>query len=118
MHWILERAKKRHEWLGLGEFDEASARALMEECHVIEDGKSLLCGAEMPSMGASNNALNVVVYWDTNGAAWDFLDKHESMSDLPSALFVPWKHERREALMRALRARGYEPHETLMVKHG
>lgn len=115
---MLERARAKQEWLGVGSFDDDYTLNVGRQCHTLTDGKSVLWGCEMPSTTSPEAALNYVLFWDSDRNAWPLLKAHEAQSDLPSAVFVPSKHKRQEALMRALRMRGYAPHETLMVKHG
>ncbi len=116
--WMLERARARQEWLGVGSFDDDYTLNIGRQCHTLTDGDAVLWGCEMPSTTSPDPALNYVLFWESDRNAWPLLDAHEAQSDLPSAVFVPSKHKRQEALMRALRMRGYAPHETLMVKHG
>ena len=115
---MLAAAKAKQEWLGVGSFDHDYTADVWRQSRVLTDGTGQLWGCEMPSTTSPDPALNCVLFWESDRNAWPLLKAHESSSDLPSAVFVPSKHERQEALMRALRIRGYEPHETLMVKHG
>ena len=116
--WMLAKAKAKHDWLGLGVFDPEHTKEVGRACRTFTDGKSVLWGCDMPSTTCPEPELNYVLFWDSETNAWPLLQAHEASSDLPSAVFVPSKHERQEALMRALRMRGYKPFETLMVKHG
>ena len=113
---MLEKAQARQEWLGLGGYNEQHATDLARACTCLVDGQGLLWGLEAPAIASPENAINLVMYWD--GPSMGLLTAHEAQSALPSGVFVPHKHKRREALMRALQGRGYTPHETLMVKHG
>jgi hypothetical protein len=115
---MLAAAKAKQEWLGIGSFDSEHTADVWRQSHVLTDGTGQLWGCEMPCTTSPEPALNYVLFWDSARNAWPLLKAHESSSDLPSAVFVPSKHKRQEALMRALRIRGYQPHETLMVKYG
>jgi hypothetical protein len=116
--WMLKAAKAKQEWLGVGSFDTEYTAGVWRDSRVFTDGSGQLWGCEMPSTTSADPALNYVLFWDSDRNAWPLLKAHEASSNLPSAVFVPSKHERQEALMKALRRRGYAPHETLMVKHG
>lgn len=112
--WMVDKSERRNRWLGIGPFDREHAANLARASRCFVDGEALLWGAEIPAVGSPEPAVNMVFYWD--GPAMGLLAEHEAQSDLPSGIMVPYHTERREALMRALKMRGYRPFETLMVK--
>lgn len=115
---MVRAAQRMHDRIGLGLFDPDAVLDVISASRCLTDGKSVLVGREVPVSSSSAPAVNLAVFWDTHGCAWEMLRKHEEASDLPSGVFVPARHNKRERLMAALQRRGYAPHETLMVKHG
>lgn len=114
--WMVERARERHEMFNLGKFDPEYVSEIARHANVLIDGESLLWGAELPNSSCEEPAINTVLWWEANQAAWGLLEAHEESSALPSGIFLPAMHPRYKALKRAFRMRGYVPHETLMVK--
>ena len=114
--WISERVRQKQQWLELGEFDPSYVADAIQSSNVVTDGKSVILGMECPIVSSGAPAVNQAWFWDGKQTSFNMLAEHEASSDLPSLISVPWKHERREALMRALQRRGYRPFEILMVQ--
>lgn len=116
--WIVDRCRITHAYSNLGEFCPEKVAEQARETTNLISGDSVLCGAEMEMAMTSKPTVNLVHMWHTNGAAWDLLEAHEQISPLPSVVTVVFGHPRAAALFRALSAKGYEPMEIHMVKHG
>ena len=114
--WFVEYAKEMHGVLRLGDYDPEHCAEVARSCRCFVDGEGMLGGREVPVLCGSEPALNHVFFWNSKGGAWRLLDAHEAASPLPSSLTVPCEHPRYKALTRALRGRGYEGHELVMVK--
>ena len=114
--WISERIREKQNWLGLGEFDPAYVADNIRGSNSLTDGRSVILGMERPVVSSDASAINQAWFWHGEGNVWPLLAAHEAASALPSWISVPWKHERREALMKALQHRGYRPFEVNMVK--
>ena len=114
--WIADRIREKQEWLQLGGFDPAYVADAIAGSHVATDGRSVVLGVECPVVSSGAPAVNQAWFWHGEGNVWPLLDQHEASSELPSMISVPWKHQRREALVKALQRRGYNPFEINMVK--
>lgn len=114
--WIAARIRERQKWLRLGTFDPDHVRDAIAGSHIATDGQSVVLGVEAPVVSSGAPAVNQAWFWHGEGRSFDMLAKHEASSPLPSMISVPWEHERREALMRALKTRGYRPLEIVMVQ--
>lgn len=114
--WIAERVRRKQQWLDLGNFDLEHVRGCISASHIATDGQSVVLGMERPVVSSDAPAVNQAWFWDGKQTSFSMLAKHEASSHLPSMISVPWKHDRREALMRALQRRGYRPFEINMVK--
>jgi hypothetical protein len=114
--WMVESAREKHAWTGLGEFDPNYVARVIRGSVSHVKNKSLLVGVECPVAVSGEDAVNQVIFWDSDGSAWALLKAHEASSPLPSMISVPANHDRHDALVRALRMRGYRHLETQMVK--
>ena len=112
---IIKLSMEMHKLIG-GPLDVEHCSEIIRSCRSIVSEDGYVVGAEVPGMSSPEPILNHIISWHSKGSAWPLLEAHEKSSKLPTSLGVPSNHPRREALMRALRARGYREVETIMVQ--
>lgn len=114
--WIVDKCRITHGYANLGTFCPDAVADKASRTRNLIEGDSVLCGAEIDLLTTSEPAVNHVMMWHTDGAAWRLLDAHEAASDLPASVSIMFGHPRSAALFRALSAKGYQPVEMMMVK--